>query len=112
MKNSTLPQIYNLNGTLKLNTVIVKPKQQMFPTENWPPLLIGFATGSKQLIGRWFQNSSFFAGFLNTPSWKKILDENWSTELYHTSFFLIFHVELEYVIFEMIHWANLKGKQF
>ena len=27
-------------------------------------------------------------------------------------FFQIFHVELEYVIFEMIHWANLKGRQF
>ena len=47
-----------------------------------------------------------------TPSWKKVLDENWSTELYHTSIFQIFHVELEYVIFKMIHWANLKGRQF
>ena len=39
-------------------------------------------------------------------------DENLSTELYYTSFFQIFHVELEYVIFEMIHRANLKGRQF
>ena len=43
---------------------------------------------------------------------RRFLDENWSTELYHISFFQIFHVELEYVIFEMIHWANLKGRQF
>ena len=50
--------------------------------------------------------------FQSTPSWREILDENWSTELHHTSFFQIFHVELEYVIFEMIHWANLKGRQF
>jgi len=48
----------------------------------------------------------------STPNLKKVLDENWSTELYHVSFFQIFHVELEYVIFEMIHWANLKGRQF
>ena len=47
-----------------------------------------------------------------TSSWKKILDENRSTELYHTSFFWIFHVELDFLIFEMIHWANLKGRQF
>ena len=47
-----------------------------------------------------------------TPNVNKVLDENWSTELYHISFFQIFHVELEYVIFKMNHWANLKGRQF
>ena len=47
-----------------------------------------------------------------TPSWREILDENWNTELHHTPFFQIFLVECEYVNFEMIHWANLKGRQF
>ena len=61
---------------------------------------------SQCLQDKWCTN------FSCTPSWKKVLDENWSTELYHISFFKIFHVELEYVIFEMIHWANLKGRQF
>jgi len=26
---------------------------------------------------------------------RRLLDENWSTELYHISFFQIFHVELK-----------------
>ena len=47
-----------------------------------------------------------------TPSWRTILDENWDTELDYIWFFQIFHVESEYIIFEIIHWANLKGRHF
>ena len=46
-----------------------------------------------------------------TPSWRRILDEYWSTELYYTWMFPIFHVESEYVISKMIHWAKIKGRQ-
>ena len=31
--------------------------------------------------------------------------QNWTTELYYTFFFPIFHIELEYVTFEMIQLA-------
>ena len=47
-----------------------------------------------------------------TLSWRKILDENRSTELYYKLFSQIFSVGLEYVIFEMTHWVHLKGRQF
>ena len=29
------------------------------------------------------------------PSWRRIVHESWTTVLYHTSFFQIFHVKLE-----------------
>ena len=34
----------------------------------------------------------------STPSWRTILDKNWSTELYYVSFFQIFPVESEFMV--------------
>ena len=53
-----------------------------------------------------------FVPYKCTLSWRTILVEDWSTELYHISFFQIFLVELEYITFKMIHWAKMKGRQF
>ena len=45
-----------------------KSKQETFPAKKSPPLLIGYQIESKQLIGRWCQNSNIFAGFLHWDS--------------------------------------------
>ena len=37
----------------------VKSKQETFPAENLPPLLIAYSAGLKKLIGRWCQSSNF-----------------------------------------------------
>ena len=47
-----------------------------------------------------------------TPRWRTFLDESWNTELLYASLFSVFYVESEYITFKMIHWANLKGRQF
>ena len=47
-----------------------------------------------------------------TPGWRTFLDESWNTELLYASLFSVFYVESEYITFKMIHWANLKGRQY
>ena len=39
--------------SFKLGKVTVKSKQENFPVENWPLLLIGYQMELKQLIGRY-----------------------------------------------------------
>ena len=68
---------------------------------------------SKAIIGNesWYFDMPEIE-YISTPSLNTILVENWWTETYDTPFFCIFHVESEYITFKMIHWANLKGRQF
>ena len=47
-----------------------------------------------------------------TPNVDVILVQIRNTELYYAHFLQIFNIELVYVTFEMIHLANLKGRQF